>query len=87
MGLNADPEEPYFALLNLYRNSADAMPDGGTIIVAARNVEPSAGAQGGSSRWSSPTPARPLPEEVLAQALTPYITTKAAGSGTGLGLV
>ena len=27
---NADPEELYFALLNLCRNSADAMPDGGT---------------------------------------------------------
>jgi signal transduction histidine kinase len=41
---NADPEELYFALLNLCRNSADAMPDGGTITVAARNVDPSAGA-------------------------------------------
>ena len=44
---NADPEELYFALLNLCRNSADAMPDGGTITVAARNVEPSAGAARG----------------------------------------
>ena len=41
---NADPEELYFALLNLCRNAADAMPDGGTITVAARNIEPSAGA-------------------------------------------
>jgi signal transduction histidine kinase len=30
---NADPEELYFALFNLCRNSADAMPDGGTITV------------------------------------------------------
>src|SRR5262249_13032010 len=37
---NADPDELYFALLNLCRNSADAMPGGGTITVAARNVEP-----------------------------------------------
>ena len=28
-----------------------------------------------------------MPEEVLSQALTPYFTTKAAGGGTGLGLV
>jgi signal transduction histidine kinase len=28
-----------------------------------------------------------MPEEVLAQALTPYFMTKAAGDGTGLGLV
>jgi hypothetical protein len=45
--INADPEELYFALLNLCRNSADAMPDGGAITVAARNVEPSAGAARG----------------------------------------
>ena len=44
---NADPEELYFALLNLCRNSADAMPDGGAITVAVRNVEPSAGAARG----------------------------------------
>lgn len=35
---NAAPEELYFALLNLCRNSADAMPDGGAITVAARSV-------------------------------------------------
>jgi len=34
---DADPEELYFALLNLCRNSADAMPGGGAITVAARN--------------------------------------------------
>jgi hypothetical protein len=28
-----------------------------------------------------------MPEEVLSQAFTPYFTTKAAGSGTGLGLL
>jgi len=44
---NADPEELYFALLNLCRNSADAMPDGGVITVAARNIEPSSGAAWG----------------------------------------
>ena len=27
-----------------------------------------------------------MPEEVLSQAFTPHFTTKAAGSGTGLGL-
>ena len=45
---NADAEELYFALLNLCRNAADAMPDGGAITVAARNVEPSAGTARGT---------------------------------------
>ncbi|MBW5437550.1 ATP-binding protein [Bradyrhizobium canariense] len=81
---DADPEELYFALLNLCRNSADATPGGGAITVAARNVEPSALAGRGFveivvARDGEGT------EEVLSQAFTPYFTTIAAGSGTGLG--
>ena len=83
---NADPEELYFALLNLCRNSADAMPDGGAITVAARNVEPSAGAARGFVEIVVADDGEGMPEEVLSQAFTPYFTTKAAGSGTGLGL-
>ena len=83
---NADPEELYFALLNLCCNSADAMPDGGTITVAARNVEPSAGAARGFVEIVVADDGEGMPEEVLSQAFTPYFTTKAAGSGTGLGL-
>lgn len=63
------------------------MPDGGTIPVAARNVEPSAGAPGDSYEMVVADDREAMPEEVLAQALTPYFTTKAAGGGTGLGLV
>jgi signal transduction histidine kinase len=84
---DADPEELYFALLNLCRNSADAMPGGGAITVAARNVEPSAGAARGFVEIVVVDDGEGMPEEVLSQAFTPYFTTKAAGSGTGLGLV
>jgi signal transduction histidine kinase len=84
---NADPEELYFALLNLCRNSADAMPGGGAITVAARNVEPSAGAAWGFVEIVVADDGEGMPEEVLSQAFTPYFTTKAAGSGTGLGLI
>lgn len=82
---NADPEELYFALLNLCRNAADAMPEGGAITVAARNVEASAGA---AHEFVEIVVAddEGMTEEVLSQAFTPYVTTKAAGSGTGLGL-
>ena len=81
---NADPEELYFALLDLCRNSADAMPDGGMITVAARNVEASSGA--GFVEIVVADDGEGMPEEVLSQAFTPYFTTKPAGSGTGLGL-
>jgi signal transduction histidine kinase len=84
---NADPEELYFALLNLCRNSADAMPGGGAITVAARNVEPSAGAVRGFVEIVVADDGEGMPEEVLSQAFTPYFTTKAADSGTGLGLL
>ena len=83
---NADPEELYFALLDLCRNSADAMQGGGAITVAARNVEPSAGTARGFIEIVVADGGEGMPEEVLSQAFTPYFTTRAAGSGTGLGL-
>ena len=65
------------------------MPDGGTTTVAARNVDPSAGASWGFVEIvvADEGEGMPVPVQVLSQALTPYFTTKAAGSGTGLGLV
>ena len=78
---NADPEELYFALLNLCCNSANAMPDGGTITVAG-NVEPSAGPARGFVEIAVADDGEGMPEEVLSQALTPYFTTKAAGGGS-----
>jgi signal transduction histidine kinase len=84
---DADPEELYFALLNLCRNSADAMPGGGAITVAARNVEASAGAARGFIEIVVADDGEGMPDEVLSQAFTPYFTTKAAGTGTGIGLL
>ncbi|MBR0823596.1 sensor histidine kinase [Bradyrhizobium liaoningense] len=83
---NADPEELYFALLGLCRNSADAMPDGGAITIAARNVESLAGAAREFIEIIVADDGEGLLEEVLSRAFTPYFTTKAPGSGTGLGL-
>jgi signal transduction histidine kinase len=83
---SAEPEELYFALLNLCRNSADAMPEGGVIRVAARNVEPYSGAARGFVEIAVADHGEGMPEDVLSQAFTPYFSTKAAGSGTGLGL-
>ncbi|MCA6108355.1 ATP-binding protein [Bradyrhizobium cenepequi] len=83
---NADPEELYFALLTLCRNPADAMPGGGVITVAARNVDPSSGAARGFVEIVVADDGEGMTEEVRSQAFTPYFTTKAAGSGAGLGL-
>jgi anti-sigma regulatory factor (Ser/Thr protein kinase) len=83
---NADPEELYFALLNLCRNSADAMPSGGAITVAARNIEASGSAGGGAVEIIVADDGEGMPNEVLSQALNPYFTTKPPGRGSGLGL-
>lgn len=83
---NADPEELYFALLDLCRDSADAMPRGGTISVTAHNVEPSADAARGFVEIVIADDGDGMRERVLSEAFTPYFTTKAARRGTGLGL-
>lgn len=77
---NADAEDLYFALLNLCRNAADAMPEGGIITIAARNVEHSAGATQGFVEIVVADDGMGMPEEVLSQAFTRYFTTKPASN-------
>jgi len=84
---DADPKELYLGLLYLCRSSADAMPGGGLITVAARNVEPSAGAARGFIEIVVADDGEGMPDEVLSQTFTPYVTTKGAGSGAALGLL
>ncbi|MEM9172365.1 MAG: ATP-binding protein [Pseudomonadota bacterium] len=71
------------ALLNLLRNSVDAMPIGGTITlqVDERNTD--------DKRWVDfvvTDDGVGMTEEQVAQACEPFFTTKEADSGTGLGL-
>jgi len=67
------------AIVNLVMNAADAMPDGGTIHIVSRTV-------GDEVLLEVRDSGVGMPPEVLARALDPYFTTKAAGKGTGLGL-
>ena len=89
--LHVDAAQVETCLLNLVLNARDAMPQGGTLHLAARN----AGSQ--DRLFGSLTPGRHvvltvrdsgrgMDESTMAQAFEPFFTTKAFGSGSGLGL-
>jgi PAS domain S-box-containing protein len=75
------------ALVNLVINARDAMPDGGTITVAAHNntlsEEANAGEYVAITVSDNGTGIAP---DVLSKIFDPFFTTKAIGKGTGLGL-
>jgi signal transduction histidine kinase/CheY-like chemotaxis protein len=87
----ADATQVQTAVLNLTLNARDAMPSGGRLTIATRNMPDEA-----------PLPANLPPAdyvcvtvtdtgmgispEVLARVFEPFFTTKEVGKGTGLGL-
>ena len=82
------------ALLNLAINARDAMPDGGKLLIEARNVELDAAVAalegnvqpGQYVRVSVSDSGCGISPENLAQVTEPFFTTKEKGKGTGLGL-
>ena len=68
------------AFMNLCVNAVDAMPEGGTLAIRSRNLEP------GQVEVTLEDSGSGMPKEVLAKALDPFFTTKDLGKGTGLGL-
>ena len=86
----ADPNQLEMALLNLAVNARDAMPDGGTLTIAAscesiRN--PTAGlARGRYLRLSVTDTGMGMDEDTRRRAIEPFFSTKGIGKGTGLGL-
>jgi len=85
--VTVDIAELETALVNLVINARDAMPDGGTITVAADNSrlsdESHAGEYVAISVEDTGTGIAP---DVLSKIFDPFFTTKPIGKGTGLGL-
>jgi len=88
--VEVDANQLELALLNLTLNARDAMPDGGDIILAAREESAAAGHNGLEAgayiRVSVIDTGEGMDEDTLRRATEPFFTTKGVGKGTGLGL-
>jgi PAS domain S-box-containing protein len=90
--IQADANQLELALLNLTMNARDAMPQGGRIVIEAREETVSEGAPAGllvPGRYvclSVIDSGEGMDEVTLKRAAEPFFTTKGIGKGTGLGL-
>jgi len=92
--VHGNPTQFHQVLMNLVVNARDALSDGGTITVAAENVELD---EQYAAMAQDATPGRyvrlvvtddgeGMPPDVLSCIYEPFFTTKPVGKGTGLGI-
>ncbi len=79
--VNASPSELQQVIINLLKNSSDAMEKTGGVIVVSTRPE---GGMGVVLTVQDNGPG--IPEAVLPRIFDPFFTTKPVGQGTGLGL-
>lgn len=86
----ADPNQLEMALLNLGVNARDAMPNGGTLHIAAtqETLNEARGELGAGEyiQLSVTDTGMGMDEPTRARAIEPFFSTKGIGKGTGLGL-
>ncbi|MGQ9368659.1 ATP-binding protein [Azospirillum sp. ST 5-10] len=90
--VEVDRTQLELAVLNLAVNARDAMPDGGTLRIAVRNVtldgglDAPAGLAGDFVVLSVSDTGSGIDPAVRDRVFDPFFTTKEVGKGTGLGL-
>ena len=89
--IHVDKSELELALVNLVVNARDAMPEGGALTIAAKNLRVESGdtADGIAGEFVALSIADTgcgIADEHLARVFEPFFTTKSADKGTGLGL-
>lgn len=77
--LNVDPDKIKRVFINLIKNAVDAMPKGGKITIASKQVK-------GSVEVSFSDTGEGIPDDVLPKLFSPLFTTKAQGMGFGLAI-
>ena len=86
----ADQGQLELALVNLIINARDAMPDGGTVTIAAENRHVGAdeltGLSGDFVRLAVTDDGTGISRGDLEKVMEPFFTTKDVGKGSGLGL-
>ncbi len=93
LAIEADESQIGQVLINLYINAADAMPDGGELILKTMNVTH----QEMKNKRYDPKPGRyvllqvtdngtGMDEKTMERIFEPFFTTKEMGGGSGLGL-
>ncbi|WP_448191633.1 ATP-binding protein [Azospirillum sp. sgz301742] len=89
--VHVDLSELQLAVLNLGVNARDAMPQGGSLSLEARNVTLNGQAEAGGLRGdfvmlTVADNGCGIPADILPKVFEPFVTTKDIGKGTGLGL-
>jgi signal transduction histidine kinase len=92
--LHSDSSQLEQIIMNLVKNSADAMPNGGEITIHTRNIRAHTvpllygddTVKGDYLLWQVIDTGEGMSEGTAEKALEPFFTTKSTDEGTGLGL-
>ncbi len=92
--IQAMPSQIEQIILNLVINSADAMPNGGTLLIKTREIKPSETVivqesnlpRGNYIQLQVSDSGHGMDEQTMEKAMEPFFTTKEDGKGSGMGL-